>query len=207
MADRLDLRVHLKHLYGAGAKAPVLVVVPDLTVIALDGVGDPAVSEDYQAAVEALMTMAWGIRAHRKKQDPSIDIKVMPLEGVWSLPGIPFSEDPAVRARLQWSMQIVQPDDITADELEAVRETAMEKKPTLRPLADVRIEVVPGGPAATMLHVGPFTTEPETISQIHDVISENGHEPVLGHREIYLSDVRRTAPEKLKTILRVAYRQ
>ncbi len=207
MADRLDLRVHYKDLYSAGAKAPVLVDVPELTVIALDGVGDPAVSEDYKAAVEALMTIAWGIRAHRKKQDPPVDIKVMPLEGDWTLPGIPFSEDPEVRAQLQWSMQIVQPDDLTTDEIDIVRATAMKKKPALTPLADVRIEVVPGGPAATMLHVGPFTTEPETIARIHDLIREKGHEPILGHREIYLSDMRRAAPEKLRTILRVRYRQ
>jgi hypothetical protein len=206
MPDVLDQRKTLKTLYGVGANAPTLVDVPELTVIALDGVGDPAVSAEFQSSVEALMTLAWGIRALRKARQPSQVIKVMPLEGHWTLPGIPFSEDPAVRAQLQWSLQIVQPSDITVDELEEARAVAMKKKPELTPLADARLEMVPAHRAATMLHVGPYTTEPETIARIHEAIAKAGGTPALDHREIYLSDSRRVAPEKLRTLLRVAMR-
>jgi hypothetical protein len=152
------------------------------------------------------MTMAWGIRAYRKAMDPSSVIKVMPLEGIWTLPGIMFSETPEVRAQLQWSMQIVQPDDLTVEELESVRETARKKKLGLPQLADVRLERIPGGPAATMLHLGPFSEEPATIARLYEAIDASGGEPVWGHREIYLSDLRRTAPERLRTILRVGIR-
>jgi hypothetical protein len=206
VTEVLDQRITLRALYGAGAKAPALVDVPELTVIALDGVGDPAVSAEYQFAVEALMTTAWGIRAHRKARQPSQVIKVMPLEGHWTLPGIAFSEDPAVRAQLQWSMQIVQPPDITERELDEVRAVAMKKKPRLQPLAEVRLETLPAHRAGTMVHRGPFTTEGETIAKIHDMIVKEGGTPALDHREIYLSDLRRAAPEKLRTILRVVMR-
>ncbi|HWV22908.1 MAG TPA: GyrI-like domain-containing protein [Thermomicrobiales bacterium] len=203
MPDRLDLRLSLGELYSVGVKAPALVDVPDLTVIAVEGVGDPAISVEYRESVQALMTAAWGIRAHRKQRDPSAVIKVMPLEGFWTLPGIPFSEDPEVRAQLQWSLQIVQPDDVTADELETVRHTALQKNPALVRLTDVHLLDLPGGPAATMLHIGPYSDEPATRDRIHEAIVAAGSDPELGHREIYLSDPRRTAPEKLRTILRV----
>jgi hypothetical protein len=206
MPEELDQRKTFKELYGANARQPTLVDVPELTVIALGGVGDPAVSAEFRASVEALMTIAWGIRALRKTRQPSRVIKVMPLEGHWTLPGIPFSEDSAVRAQLQWSLQIVQPSDITLEELEEARAVAMKKKPALGRLADVRLEVVPAHRAATMLHVGPYTTEPETIGRIHEAITEEGGTPALDHREIYLSDQRRVAPGKLRTLLRVAMR-
>ncbi len=199
--QRRDMRAELASLYAAKATAPQLIEVPSLPVIALDGVGDPATSTGFQRAIEALMSIAWGIRARRKAQDPPVTIKVMPLEGVWSLPGIPFSEDPAVRAQLEWSLQIVQPEDVTPGELDAVREVVRNRKPALEPVADVRLEWTPAGPVGVMPHVGPFTTEPETIARIHEAIIADGGEPVLGHREIYLSDFRRVAPKKRKTIL------
>ena len=172
-------------------------------MLAIEGTGDPAVSPLYQASVEALMTMAWGVRAHLKAADPPLVIKVMPLEGEWTLPGIPFSEDPEVRAQLQWSLQIVQPEVVTGADVEAVRATVRRKKPALARVDDVRLERVSGGPAAAMLHVGPYATEPATLARIHGHIEASGGTPIWGHREIYLSDPRRTAPDRLKTILRV----
>jgi hypothetical protein len=207
MTSQLDLRTIHPSLYRVGAKTPALITVPDLTMIAIDGVGDPAISEEYQASIRALMTMAWGIRAHRKALDPSSVIRVMPLEGVWTLPGIMFSETPEVRAQLQWSMQIAQPDDVTPEELETVRDMARRKKPGLTRLGGVRLERIAGGPAATMLHRGPFSEEPATIARIHEAIEASGGEPVWGHREIYLSDLHRAKPENLKTILRVDIRR
>ncbi len=203
----VDQRATLSHLYKVSAKAPVSIDVPDLTVLAIEGTGDPAVSPLYQASVQALMTMAWGIRAHLKASDPPFQIKVMPLEGEWTLPGIPFSEDPEVRAKLEWSLQIVQPEHVRTDLVEDVRAAVRKKKAGLARVDDVQLETVPGGPAATMLHLGPFSREPETIARIHSHIEASGREPILGHREIYLSDLRRVPPEKLRTILRVGIRR
>lgn len=203
----LDQRSSLQPLYKVGDTAPVFVDVPTLTVLAIDGTGDPATSMLYQASVEALMAMAWGIRAWLKASDPPLQIKVMPLEGVWTLPGIPFSEDPDVRAKLEWSLQVVQPERVTTDVVEEVRATVRKKKPGLARIDDVRLDEVPGGRAATMLHVGPYATEPATISRIHAHIEASGGAPIRGHREIYLSDPRRAASDKLKTILRVGIRQ
>lgn len=199
----LDQRTELSFLYKVSAKAPVSVDVPDLLVLALDGTGDPAVSPLYQASVTALMAMSWGVRAHLESGDPPLVITVMPLEGVWTLPGIPFAETPEVRAQLQWSLQVVQPGMVTGADVEAVRATVRRKKPALDRIEDVRLARVPGGPAAAMLHVGPYVTEPTTLASIHAHIEASGGTPIWGHREIYLNDPRRTAPDTLKTILRV----
>ena len=200
----LDLRRTHASLYGVKPGPPRRVTVPELTVIALDGVGDPAVSPAYVAAVEALFAVAWGIRARLKAQEPPVELKVMPLEGQWTLPaGVAFAEDPAIRDQLQWSLQIVQPEDLTEVELDEVKATVARKKPQLAPVPDVALRRLPGGEAAHILHIGPFTEEPASIARIHQLIIAGGGTPVLGHREIYLSDMRRTAPEKLRTILRV----
>jgi hypothetical protein len=201
----LDQRITLKPLYSVKATAAVVVDVPELTVLAFDGVGDPAVSDDYRTAIESLMVLAWGIRAQRKAQDPPVEIKVMPLEGQWALPpGMSFSNDPEVRAQSIWSMQIVQPSDVSASELDEVRATVGKKKRELTRLGDVRVDHLPPMRAATVLHIGPYAEEAATIDRIHETIRAAGGEPAEGHREIYLSDPRRVAPEKLKTILRVA---
>ncbi len=203
----LDQRVELSSLYTVSAREPVTLDVPELQVLAIEGTGDPAVSPLYQASVAALMTMAWGVRAHLKDADPPLVIKVMPLEGEWTLPGIPFSEDPAVRAQLQWSLQIVQPGVVTAAVVETVRAAVRRKKPALNRIDDVRLARVPGGPAAALLHIGPYATEPATLARIHAHIEASGGTPIWGHREVYLSDPRRAAPDRLKTILRVRIRR
>jgi hypothetical protein len=203
----LDQRITLKPLYSVKATVPVLVDVPELTVLAFDGVGDPAVSDDYRTAIESLMALAWGIRAHRKAQESSVEIRVMPLEGQWALPpGMTFSDEAEVRAQSIWSMQIVQPSDFSEVELADVRANVAKKKRDLIRLDEVRIERLPPTRAATLLHIGPYTEETATIARIHEAIQAAGGEPADGHREIYLSDPRRVAPEKLKTILRVAFR-
>jgi hypothetical protein len=200
----LDLRRTHASLYGVKPGPPRRVTVPELTVIALDGVGDPARSPVFADAVEALFSVAWGIRARRKAQEPPIELKVMPLEGQWTLPaGVGFAEDPAVRDQLQWSLQIVQPDDVTEAEVDEVKATVARKKSRLVRVPEIALRRLPGGEAAQILHVGPFAEEPASIARIHELIAAEGGTPVLGHREIYLSDMRRTAPEKLRTILRV----
>jgi len=200
----LDLRRTHASLYVVKSGPPRRVTVPELHVIALDGVGDPATSPAFAAAVQALFAVAWGIRALRTSGEPPVELKVMPLEGQRTLPaGVAFAEEPAVRDPLRWSRQIVQPDDVTDAELDEVKAAVARKKPQLAQVPEVALRRLPGGEAAHVLHVGPFTEEPESIARIHELIAAQGGTPVPGRREIYLSDMRRTAPETLRTILRV----
>ena len=108
-----------------------------------------------------------------------------------------------MRDQLQWSLQIVQPDDLTADELDAVKAQVATKKRALPAVPVVELRRLPPCEAVQILHVGPFREEPSSIAQIHAAIKAEGGVAQLGHREIYLSDLRRTPEEKLKTILRV----
>lgn len=204
MTEIIDRRTgDLKPLYAVKAKEPVFQHVPELPVIDIAGEGDPAVSKDYAAAVKALMTIAWGARMARKGTDLPV-FKVMPLEGVWSMPpGVDFSEDPEVRAQLQWHMQVVMPEDFDELEFGSIRSAAARKDPYLDALSAVQFTTVPAHNACAMLHVGPFTEEPATFAVMNAAIAERGLTAEKAHREIYLSDLRRTAPEKLQTILRL----
>jgi hypothetical protein len=205
--DVLDLRRSLAPLYSVKASAPVLVQAPELSVLAFDGVGDPAECVDFRIAIESLFALAWGIRARWKAQSPPVEIKVMPLEGQWSLPtDVVFSDSPSVRAQLRWSMQIVQPSRVTQSDLDEVRFSVATKKRVLTRLDEARLTRIPAHDAMTLLHIGPYSDEPATIARIHAAIHAAGGEPSAGHREIYLSDPRRISPDNLKTILRVGIR-
>lgn len=201
----LDLRTDTyKHLYAASATRCTMLDVPDLKVLAIDGEGDPGSSIAWQDAVTSLIALAWGVRSTRKAQHPDRVFKVMPLEGVWSLPDeLVFAEDTAIRDRLRWTLQIVQPDDVDLAMVEYSRAATRKKKRELRTVDQVELRDVPGGPAAQLLHRGPYRDEPASLDRLHGFIRQEGGRPTSGHREIYLNDPRRTAPEKLRTILRV----
>lgn len=199
-----DLRKH----YSANATRPIIVDVPDLLVLALNGEGDPATSHAWQDAVASLVALAWAVRATVKASDPAMEFKVMPLEGVWTLPDeLTFSEDSIIRAQLRWSLQVVQPARIDLAALENSRSDVIRRKPELGSLDRIELRTIPGTLAGQLLHRGPYRTESSTLDHIHRFIREHGGRPKPGHREIYLNDPRRTAPEKLKTILRVAFTQ
>lgn len=203
----IDLRTgELRQLYVANASRPVVVEVPPLAVLAVTGVGDPATSPAYQDAVASLVSLAWGVRAVVRETDPGSTFKIMPVEGVWSLPDeLTFSEDQAIRDQLRWTLQTVLPSHIPPEVIERGRELTRHRKPELDALDRVERRCEPASLAAQLLHRGPYRDEPATLDLLHRYIRENGGRPRPGHREIYLNDPRRTPPEKLRTILRVAY--
>jgi hypothetical protein len=98
-------------------------------------------------------------------------------------------------------MMIMQPDLITAELVEAARVEAAKKK-DVPALPKVRFERFHEGPSVQIMHIGPYSAEAPTIARMHAFIEENGYVPNGKHHEIYLGDPRRTAPEKLKTVLR-----
>ena len=197
---KLDLKKDLRSFYKASAKEVVLVDVPQMNFLMLDGAGDPNTSSDYRDAVEALFSLSYALKFMIKKGAMAIDYGVMPLEGLW------WADDMAVftsgnKDLWQWTAMIMQPEFITPD-LVAEARAQTEKKKNLPALPKARFETWCEGRAAQTLHIGPFSEEAPTIERVHRFIEESGLERAGKHHEIYLSDIRRAAPEKWQTIIR-----
>jgi hypothetical protein len=195
---KLDLKKTLKDLYQPSAKAVTLVTVPEFTCFMIDGAGDPNHSEQFPAAVEALYSLSYTLKFDLKKSSGE-DYAVMPLEGLW------WCEDMACfdlndRSKWLWTLLIVQPLPPTEQFADLAAKTLKKKgQPAIE---QVRMEAWTEGLAAQIMHVGPFSEEGPTVARVQAFIEENGYQPAGKHHEIYLSDPRRAAPEKMKTVLR-----
>jgi hypothetical protein len=194
----------IDRLYRATA-TPKLVQVPLLAFLCLDGHGDPNTSPAYATAVQALYSVSYAAKFAIKKAGGP-DFKVSALEGLW------WAQDLSTfltgdKSKWDWTMMIRQPKAVTGDMVERLADQVAAKKtiPAARQLRFVSFEE---GAAAQVLHVGPYATEATTITRLHDFIREqgfafDGHHHK--HHEIYLGDPRRSAPEKLRTIIRQPY--
>lgn len=197
--EKLDLKKQLKSLYQASATAVTEVDVPGFNFLMIDGQGDPNSSSIYAAAVEALFTVAYTLKFMVKKSSAAIDYAVMPLEGLW------WADDMAAfvadrKSEWHWTMMIMQPEFISAEMVETAIAAANKKK-SLPALQDLRFESFKEGLCAQILHKGPFSEEGPTIDRLHQFIDTHGK--LAGkHHEIYLSDIRKAAPENWKTIIR-----
>jgi hypothetical protein len=198
--QKIDFKKELKYLYQPPQKEPVLVDVPEMNYLMIDGIGDPNTSRSFSDAIEALYPISYTLKFMIKKGELGIDYAVMPLEALW------WADDMSVfstgnKDAWKWTLMILQPEFITGKMVtEAIEEVARKKKPVSLPL--VRFESFSEGKSAQILHIGPFSEEGPTIEKVHLFIEENGGRRVGKHHEIYLSDLRRTAPEKWKTIVR-----
>jgi hypothetical protein len=197
---KIDLKKELKHLYGPRKGRIVLVEVPPMNFLMIDGKGNPNTSKAYADAVQALYALSYHLKFSCKKGAMQVDYGVMPLEGLW------WSDDmedftAGRKDNWKWSAMIMQPDFITGEMVQASVE-AVQKKKNLPGLSLTRFETFEEGTAAQTLHIGPFTEEGPTIEAVHAFIAENGLQRCGKHHEIYLSDIRRAAPEKWRTIVR-----
>jgi hypothetical protein len=171
-----------------------------MNYLAIDGAGDPNSSAVYAAAVEALYTVAYSIKMHSQKE-LGRDFVVAPLEGLWR------ADDMSAFTRREkgswlWTMLIAQPDWVTADMVEAARARAHSKKEQ-GALDAVALRSIHEGTSVQILHIGSYDDEAPTLERLHHTYLPNHGLTFNGdHHEIYLSDPRRTVPEKLKTILR-----
>jgi hypothetical protein len=196
--SKRDLKRELKEFYHASAKHVAEVDVPEFRYLMIDGMGDPSHSPSYQQAVEALFSVSYTTKFALKKQG-GVDYTVMPLEGLW------WAEDWSVfltddRSQWQWTMMILQPDFVPEKIIQAsILKLAQTKN--LPALDQLRLEHFHEGPSVQILHIGPFSEERATIERLHQHLDSMA-ERRGKHHEIYLSDVRRAAPEKWKTILR-----
>jgi hypothetical protein len=202
--EKIDFKKDLKHLYKPSPKTIVIVDVPEMNFIMIDGKGDPNTSKAFQNAVEALYGISYSLKFMIKKGAMAIDYGVMPLEGLW------WAEDMSrfsveCKDDWLWTLMIMQPEFITASLFEQARQHVRKKK-ELVSLPYLRFSAYKEGGSAQIMHIGPFSEEGPTVEKIHRFIAEAGGKPSGKHHEIYLSDFRRTAPEKLKTIIRQPFR-
>lgn len=197
MVEKLDLKRELKPFYTSRVE-PALVDVPAGSFLAYEGTGAPG-GEEYVASIQALYPVAYTLKFAAKARGR--DFVVMPLEGLWWLEDTegPLLEVPP--ARWSWKSLIRLPDFIAPGEVEGAKRDARAKK-GLEEIGGVRLEVYHEGLSAQILHVGPYAEERPTIERLHAYIQTEGHRPQGAHHEIYLSDPNRTAPERLKTIVR-----
>ena len=175
-----------------------IVEVPEQRFCMIDGHGDPNAAPEYAPAVEALYAVSYAAK-FASKRELGRDYVVGPLEGLWS------ADDPATfvtreKSAWDWTMMIWQPDWITDELFAAAREHAVARAPAAR-LA--RLESIEEGRTVQTLHLGSYDDEGPTLARLHDeFMPEHGLRFNGRHHEIYLGDPRRTAPEKLRTILR-----
>lgn len=194
----LDLRKLLKPYFSAPAE-PVLLNVPKFNYLMIDGIGDPNTTPVYQTAVQALYSLAYTLKFSIKKTE-GVDYPVMALEGLW------WADDmesfvKGERNNWRWTMMILQPELVTPDRLAGACREVERKKPGV-PVDEVRLEEFYEGQSAQMMHKGPYAAEGPNIARLHDFIAQNNLQRRGKHHEIYLSDPNRTAPEKMRTILR-----
>jgi len=197
--SKLDLRKELKQYYRA-KKKPEIIDIPPGKFLTITGRGEPGGSA-YQAALNALYSLSYTLKFKCKAEGR--DFTVMGLEGLWWWDdrSIFSLEDAPPREEWNWKSMIRQPDFITGEMLEEIRPQVREKKGAPE-VDEVVLESFHEGLSAQIMHVGPYSEEGPTIERLHAFIVENGYRMRGLHHEIYLSDPRRTAPERWRTIIR-----
>jgi hypothetical protein len=197
---KIDFKKELQDIYKVSSNKVEVVTAPQLNYLMIDGYGDPNNSPLFQDAVEALFGLSYTIKFMLKKGIQQIDYGVMPLEGLWFSDNIKnFSMEN--KAAWKWTLMIMQPEFVTSSIVRMGVEQASKKK-DLPMLDDISFGTMDEGLCAQVLHSGPYNTEPATIACLHAFIKDNDYSFNGDHREIYLNDMRRTSPEKLKTIIR-----
>ena len=188
-----------KSLYGVKA-SPKVVDVPQQSFIMLDGTGNPNLP-GFTEEVSALYALAYAIKMDYKKSHTNQEIQdytVYPLEGIWQQK----EQGELVKEGLIYTIMIAQPSFISKEMVKEALEKVKVKKPNAH-YEKIRFETVKEGKCLTMLHLGSFDSEPLSFAKMDEFCKENSlNRRFPFHREIYLNNLNRTSPDKLKTILR-----
>ena len=197
--DKIDFK---KTLDSYQAKRGVfrLVEVPPLHYLMIDGHGDPNTSPAFAEAIETLYPIAYKLK-FASKQGLGRDYVVPPLEGLWWADDMDaFSNRD--KSQWDWTLLLLVPDWIDQAMVDAAVEQVAAKDPPAR-LGDVRFDLLDEGLCVQTLHVGAFDDEGPVLQKLHEeFIPNQGLTPTGHHHEVYFSDFRRTAPDKLRTLLR-----
>lgn len=206
--DKLDYKKEYKDLYQPPAK-PVIISVPAMTFIAVDGSGDPNTSAEYKQAMEILYGLSFTIKMSKMngtQPDGYFEYVVPPLEGLWSVDGEQFDGTNITdKSRFKWTSLIRQPEFVAQEVFEAALAALQKKKPGLD-LSGARLCTLTEGLCVQIMHRGSYDSELQSIEKMRRFALENGYAEDFSdgrfHHEIYLSDPRRCAPERLKTVIR-----
>jgi hypothetical protein len=201
---KLDLRRTLKHLYRPSPRKVEVVDVPELSFLMVDGRIEkgksPGNSPSFLEAIQALFGASYTLKFQSKLRKHSpIDYPVMALEALWWVEDGNF--ELSKPDNWSWRALMMQPEHITAEMFAEALAQLHEKKPSPG-LDRLRLERFREGPCVQTMHVGPYSTEPATVERMRAFAEENGYALANRHHEIYLSDPRRCAPAKMKTVLR-----
>jgi hypothetical protein len=205
----IDLKKQFKHLYQPSAKKIETVQVPNLQFAMIDGAIEkgqaPGTSPLFAEATQALYGLSYTLKFMLKKRKTNaIDYPVMALEGLWWVEDGFF--DITVKDNWFYTLMIMQPEVITKEIFEEAREQVRKKKGDSPLLSKVNLGYFEEGLCVQTMHIGPYATEPATIDRMKEYMAENGLKDNVGpngkHHEIYMSDPRKAAPEKMKTVLR-----
>ena len=204
--DKWEWKRELKHLYQPKPGVVGEVDVPAMNFVMADGDGDPNTSAAFAEAVGALYGVSYTLKFDLKKAGIGPEYSVMPLEGLWWAEDLDaaFTADGGDRSSWKWTVMIAQPPHVTAAQVETARLGAVAKGKVPEGMA-LRFEEYAEGPSVQIMHLGPFATEADDIRALHAHITQMGARPGKAHHEIYLSDPSRTAPEKMKTVIRQPY--
>jgi hypothetical protein len=219
MMEKVDFKKAMRELYTAPKGKFKRIEVPEMQYLMIDGRGDPGSSQAYQDAIEALYALAYRIKFMSKNELES-DYVVPPLEGLWGsemmVSELWEAEDEEEWLRIfhasdrdawSWTMMIMLPDWIGEDLFESALQDTRDSK-DLPALDKLRVEPLEEGLCVQTLHLGPYIEEGPILARMHvrylpsEGLIENGK-----HHEVYLSDPRRVAPEKIKTLLRQPVRE
>ncbi len=199
----VDYKKTEKELYQPKA-TPSIIDVPEMVFVAVDGKGNPNESVEYTAAVELLYGLSYAIKMGNRSV---LEYIVPPLEGLWSVTGDFKGGGAAIsdKDRFVWTMLIRQPEFVTADLFDAARTALARKKPDLD-TSKARLERITEGLCVQVMHNGSYDDEPATITALDGFAIEKGYvidmDDTRRHHEIYLSDPRKVALEKLRTVIR-----
>ena len=200
MTPKIDFKKSLDAYQGKRGRFRI-VEIPDLQYLMIDGHGDPNTSPAFAEAVEALYPVAYKLK-FASKRDLGRDYVVPPLEGLWWAEDMDSFTAARDKSQWDWTLMILVPDWIDQSMVDAAVEEAGAKARPAR-LGGIRLESLSEGHCVQTLHIGSFDDEADLLSRMHhEFIPNNGLRMVGTHHEIYLSDSRKVAPEKLRTLLR-----
>jgi hypothetical protein len=194
---KIDHRKILKHLYHPSSKTPILVDVPPMNFLLMEGKGKPN-GGGFQQVASTLFPLAYTLK-WMVRLESEVDFHVMPMEVQWRVN--------REAKEFNWTMMLMQPNHVTAEMVEEARQKVLEKvEPSL--LEQVRFESVTEGMCVQFLHIGVYEGMDAAMEKMIAAAEAQGYEiPMRNAHDIYLNDVRKTKPENLKAVMRLAIRK
>lgn len=198
--NKTDFKKTLKIFYNPKPKQYEIIEIPKMNFLMIDGKGIPGTSQAYIESLAALYPLAYKLKFMAKAKDQ--DYVVPSLQALW------WADDmndfvAGNKHNWQWTLMLMQPKWIGPEMIEQARLDVAAKKNTPKQLQNVRFEAYNEGLVAQYLHIGSYDDEGPIVKYMHEeFIPSHGYKMINKHHEIYISDPRKVAPEKLKTILR-----